>query len=95
MRNPPLEDSERHTSKDGPQYNPLVRQLGGISLFDFIDFNPAIYEEKYPSSTWYSFVPCYQRYTECVWIEIDKQKIKDHLILAEELREIADRDQIY
>lgn len=92
LREPPLDDSERHTSKDGPQYNPLVRQLRGISLFNFVDFDPVSYEKKYQSSTWYSFVPCYHRYSECVWIEINKDKILDNLILADGLKEISDRE---
>jgi hypothetical protein len=95
LKDPPLEDSERHTSKDGAQYNPLVRQLGGISLFNFAAFDPELYEKQYPSSTWYSFVPCYYRYDECVWIEIDKSKIQDNLIFADALKEIADRENIY
>ena len=95
LRNPPLEDSERHTSKDGSRYNPYVRQIGGISLFDFISFDPVLYEKEYPCSTWYSFFPCYYRFDKCVWIEINKETVQNNLILADALRDMAKRDKNY
>ena len=95
LTDPPLKDSERHTSIDGPKSNPYVRQLGGISLFDFVCFDPVSYEKEFPCSTWYSFVPCYHRFDECVWIEINKDKVKENLILADDLRDMADREKNY
>lgn len=95
LRHPPLDDSERHTSIDDPKYNPIVRQLEGISLFNFINFDPILYEKKFPCSTWYSFVPCYHQWKICVWIEINRKAVTEHLILADQLKEIAYRDKIH
>lgn len=95
LRSPPIEDSERHGSIDDPKYHPLVRQLRGISLFNFINFDPESYEKKYISSTWYSFVPCYYAFEQAVWIEINRDKVARNLILGDELKEISDREINY
>src|SRR5438128_1622189 len=66
---PEIPDSERWGTLQGPTFYPYVRTLGGVSLFDFGGFDPDIYREKYPMSSWFNFVP-YRREWGCsVWIE--------------------------
>src|SRR4051794_26686319 len=62
-----------------------ARKLDGVSLFDFEDFSPEIYEEKYPCSSWWAFVPFIQDWGCAVWIEIDRDKIASCLISRCEL----------
>jgi len=52
---------------------PYVRSIGGVSLFDFREFDAASYSEKYPSSSWGTFIPCLESWDSAVWIEIDDE----------------------
>src|SRR5205823_5028184 len=60
--------------------------LGGVSLFDFDEFEPEAYHERCPASCWAYFVP-YQLAWKCaVWIELDRSKIASaHFISGPEL----------
>src|SRR5258708_20259302 len=53
---PDIPDSERWKASKGNQSFPFVRTLGGVSLFDFDQFDPDSYSERYPISSWYEFV---------------------------------------
>lgn len=88
LTNPPVSDKDRYFTNNGPENYPLVRTLGGISLFDFTDFNPEEYKDKYPISSWYDFVPYNKKWGESVWIEIDREKVNHRLIDVEKLRMI-------
>ena len=56
-----------------------VRKLGGISLFDFVDFNIDEYERDYPAHSLYHFIPCKTNWENAVWIEIDTAKLKMYI----------------
>lgn len=71
---PDIPDSERCCTRGGSATYPYVRHIGGVSLFDFEDFNPEIYSEKYPASSWSFFVPQCEKYDQTVWIEINREQ---------------------
>ena len=66
-----LPDSERWSTKAGPEWYPYVRTLGGVSLFDLREFEPDSYRERCPLSTWTEFVPYREDWKASIWIEID------------------------
>jgi hypothetical protein len=72
---PDVPDTERWCTLKGREWYPYVRTLGGVSLFDFRDFNPEQYSKDYPVSTWAAFVPYRSAWKEAVWIEIDVEKL--------------------
>ncbi|CAG35140.1 hypothetical protein [Desulfotalea psychrophila] len=93
LRCPPIADSERWATSQGREHWPLVRYLGGISLFNFNDFDPELYTQTYPMSSWRSFVPSCHRFTESIWIEIDKEAIIDSLLFEKDLKQrVAERN---
>jgi len=59
--------------------------LGGISLFDFRDFEPERYGEKYPLSSWQEFVPYQESLGQAVWIEIDRGQVASQFISGPDL----------
>lgn len=72
---PNIPDSGRWCTGGGSEHYPYARTLGGVSLFDFDQFDPDSYTERCPSSSWAYFVP-YQSHWECaVWIEIDRGQV--------------------
>ena len=75
LPNPSIPDEERWKTSQGPDYYPYVRVLGGVSLFDFTDFDPAGYGEKYPLSTWREFVPYRRNHAAAIWMQIDRGKL--------------------
>jgi hypothetical protein len=76
---PDIPEKERHGPLEGQRGHPYVRTLGGVSLFDFTDFDPAYQEERYRSSYAY-FVPCQLQWESAVWIEIDREIVAPNLI---------------
>ena len=74
---------------------PYVRHLGGVSLFDFRGFEPHRYQEDYPLSTWWTFVPYVQAWSESVWIEIDQSALGENYVSAEDLISRHRRDKAY
>jgi hypothetical protein len=70
---PGIEDRDRWGASQGPDHYPYVRTLGGVSLFDFDQFDPESYSSRWPFSDWRTFIP-YQQ-PGAVWIEIDRQKV--------------------
>lgn len=85
---PPIPDSDRWGTGLGTIGCPYVRSIGGVSLFDFRDFDPEEYSEKYPISTWREFVPYRSAWSEAIWIEVDVSKVTAGFISG---REILDR----
>ena len=71
LPDPSIPDAERWGTGMGPDYFPYVRTLGGVSLFDFSDFDPEIYSASYPMSSWTEFVPFRDTWGAAIWIEID------------------------
>jgi hypothetical protein len=53
---PDIPASDRWSTGLGPEHYPYVRSLGGVSLFDFRQFNAQAYSKKYPLSQWRAFV---------------------------------------
>ena len=89
---PDIPDSERWSTFNGPKHYPYVRTIGGVSLFDFEGFDPDVYGEKYPMSSWFNFVP-YRREWRCaVWIEIDRDKVGPHFISPADLKTRQDAE---
>ncbi|HMK30913.1 MAG TPA: hypothetical protein VK473_14615 [Terriglobales bacterium] len=74
---------------------PYARKLGGISLFDFEQFDPESYQQKYPLSSWDTFVPCLEKWSSAVWIEIDREKVEPNLISRFNLVDKWKSDEAY
>lgn len=85
LPDPELPDKERWKAARGPHYYPLARTLGGVSLFDFHDFNPEEYSEKYPLSSWSYFVSYLLEWNCAVWIEINREQVASNFISASEV----------
>ena len=82
---PNIPDSERWKARRGAEYYPFVRTIGGVSLFDFDEFDPESYREKCPISNWDEFVPFRKEWRCAVWIEIDRAQAADHLVSGADL----------
>jgi len=85
---PPIPDSDRWGTGPGTIGCPYVRSIGGVSLFDFRDFDPEEYSKDYPVSGWREFVPCRSKWGEAIWIEVDLSKLMAGFLSG---REILDR----
>ena len=77
---PPIPDAKRWGTSRGPEFFPYVRTLGGVSLFDFADFDPDTYSSSYPMSSWTEFVPFRDDWGTAIWIEIDRAAVRAALI---------------
>jgi hypothetical protein len=82
---PNIPDEDRWCTASGPKNYPYVRTLGGVSLFDFKNFDPVSYAERCPLSTWYEFVPFRKLWQCAVWIEIDRLLAAANLISGTDL----------
>ena len=82
---PDIPDEQRWKTTHGKNNFPYVRTLGGVSLFDFMDFDATQYCIKYPWSDWDKFVPFRKTWGCAVWIEIDRRKVAQNLISADDL----------
>ncbi|MEL7527526.1 MAG: hypothetical protein AAFN16_17235 [Pseudomonadota bacterium] len=61
-------------------------------MFEFSGFDPESYEQKFPLSNWYEFVPHRADWGGAVWIEIDRVAVSHSLLSANELRKRWDQD---
>ena len=86
---------DRWTTIDGGDYCPYARKLGGISLFDFDQFDPERYAARCPMSSWYVFVPYREDWGSSVWIEIDRERVAPQLISASDLVTRWNSDKAY
>ena len=77
---PKIHDRDRWKTSSGKEFYPYVRYIGGVSLFDFHQFDPKSYESAYPLSNWYAFVPYVKRSNGAVWIEINRERISGSLL---------------
>ena len=57
LSEPDIPESDRWKTSRGPEYYPYVRTLGGVSLFDFNNFDQKSYDEKYPLSNCVNLFP--------------------------------------
>jgi hypothetical protein len=85
---PPIPDCDRWGTGLGTIGCPYVRSIGGVSLFDFRDFDPEGYSNEYPISSWREFVPYRSAWGEAIWIEVDVSELMAGFISG---REILDR----
>ncbi len=74
-----IPDRDRWHTSQGPKNYPFVRTLGGVSLFDFSDFNPTEYGKRY-SASWFTFVPDSHGGGNKVWVEVNRQSVQNSLI---------------
>jgi len=79
---PGMPQSERWGAALDHPYVNYVRGLGGVSLFEFIDFVPEVYDEKFPMSSWRTFVPMTEKWGHAVWIEVDRERLGANFLSA-------------
>lgn len=84
MVEPIIDDKGRWRSWDRP---PFVRKIGGISLFDFEDFNPEKYADSHPLSSWQYFVPHRADWGGAVWLNIDRVAVSESFVSADDIVE--------
>jgi hypothetical protein len=77
---PNIPDRDRWAASGGSEFYPYVRSIGGVSLFNFSEFDPESYGERCPSSMWYTFVPYCKRWKGAVWIEVNRSAIVENFI---------------
>lgn len=65
----------------------FAQSLGGVSLFDFREFDPIKYSVTHTVSAWRSFVPYQRRWAGAVWLEVGHESAEKALISAENLIE--------
>jgi hypothetical protein len=82
---PAIPDSDRWGTALGTIGCPYVRSIGGISLFDFRDFDPEEYSKSFPVSSWREFVPYRSTWGEAIWIEVDLPKVMPGFISGREI----------
>lgn len=92
---PQIPESERHGTAIGPEGHPYVRSLGAVSLFDFANFDPEDYEQRYRETSWAYFVPHHLEWRCAVWIEIDRQRVIRELISGADLLKRWNEDKTY
>ena len=95
LPNPQIPDSERWSTECGPNFYPYVRSIGGVSIFDFTEFDEFIYSEKYPMSSWRIFVPCFDKWDTAIWIELNLEIIKKDFIDGSTLLELWKQQEAY
>ena len=91
---PEIPDSDRWHTEKGPAHYPYVRSLGGVSLFDFTDFDPKKYGKQYLAS-WYTFVPLNKLEGNKIWIEINRDLAQKSLIEGRDLVEKWNRENSF
>lgn len=88
---PSLRDAERWGTSAGPDSYPFVRSLGGVSLFDFREFDAVAYSKNYPHAMWRSFVPRSHHSTTAIWIEVAPEDLGDKFVDGKMLLELWKR----
>src|SRR5260370_192609 len=69
LPDPPIPNPDGWKTLGGDDYCPYAHKLGGISLFDFNQFDPKRSAERCPLSSWYEFVPYRMVWGGAVWIK--------------------------
>ena len=72
-----------HTDHNGT----FAQSLGGVSLFDFRNFNPIKYAETNSSASWRVFVPFKRQWAGAVWLEVDHERAGEAFVSPEKLIE--------
>lgn len=95
LPDPPIDDKFRWHTGGGPDHYPFVRSLGGVSLFDFSDFDPIYYDASYPVSKWRHFVPHRMDWCGAVWIEIRIDSIRHGFRSGRDLLDQWNKDKAH
>lgn len=82
---PSVPDAERWGAASGPGLYPYVRHLGGVSLFDFSEFDPVAYQAAYPLSMWLTFVPKVAEWSSAIWICLNPNTLGERYIAPAKL----------
>lgn len=82
---PDIDDRERWNTANGPRNYPIARAIGGVSLFDFCEFDSENYDQRFPLSSWRTFVPHVQSWRGSVWLQIDRDVVKNQLMSSDTL----------
>jgi len=86
LPNPPnIPESKKWGTGAGVSSHPYIRSLGGVSLFEFNNFDPVCYGKTHPMSTWQHFIPYKSSWVTSVWIEVDREQVADNFLNAEDL----------
>lgn len=85
LSEPDIPDCDRWCVSQGAEHYPYVRSLGGVSLFDFRNFEPLKYSKKYPVSSWQTFVPLDSTGGLDFWLEVDRSAVTRSLISGKAL----------
>jgi len=84
---PNIPDSDRWKASRGRDFYPYVRFIGGVSLFDFHQFEPHPYQSAHPLSNWHEFVPYRKDWRGAVWIEINRLQVLNNFVSGDDLLE--------
>ena len=95
LPSPAIPEKERWGSNRGPEFYPYVRSLGGISLFEFSNFETEAYCKKYPLSSWSEFVPYRRTWGTSIWIELNRRAISENFIGGKALLEKWKQEKAY
>lgn len=80
---PPIPDSQRYATGEGPDLYPYCRSIGAISLFDFAAFeDDAAYSEDYPVSNWREFLHGPPGWKAAVWLAIPRASVGTEFVSA-------------
>lgn len=85
----------RWSALQGSEYYPFVRTLGGVSIFDFGGFIPKLYSEKYPASSWRSFVPIQRGWKQAVWIQLSPVNMPGEFLNGLQLKALQEAKYAY
>ena len=92
---PEMPDSARWGTAQGLDFYPYVRFLGGVSLFDYSDFDEEKYEKSFQLSNWHSFVPQNDLEGNKVWLEIDRSHVSASLITGKAVLQRWKKESAY
>lgn len=65
---------------------PFVRSLGGVSLFDFREFDAQKYDVDFPANSISEFIPFKRIWGRSVWLKIDDAAIAKNLHSGKQIR---------
>ncbi len=85
MAEPDIPNSERYCTGAGPKGYPFVRSIGGVSLFDFYEFDAEAYSDQFRVCSWATFVPHHDTWGGAAWIEIDREAVSTSFVAGDEV----------
>lgn len=79
---PEIPERDRWGTIGGHRTHPYVRFIGGLSLFDFTNFDPSEYRLRCAGSNWRTFVPYRVDWAGAIWLEIDRSRLSQKCFLS-------------